>query len=65
MNKKIDTQTLIETLKRMEEHNNKVDLNNFFLNHIGMSYDEFKELPDSRDRLYCQKHFEENCSKCR
>lgn len=64
-NKSINTQNLRQTLKSMEEHNMRVDMNNFFLIHMGMSYDEFKQLPDSRDRMLCQKHFEENCNKCR
>ena len=49
--------------KKMIEHNKSVDINNFFLKHMGMSHEDFKNLPTGRP-TFCKKHLEENCDKC-
>ena len=58
MNKKMS-----ETLDLMIKHNSMVSTNNFLLTHLGMTWDEFQNLP--KTTKICEKHFEENCVKCK
>tara|TARA_R110000772_G_scaffold81439_2_gene173254 strand:+ start:35653 stop:35838 length:186 start_codon:yes stop_codon:yes gene_type:complete len=50
-------------LDSMIEHNRLVGINNFYLDHFDMTYDEYKNLPSGK-RYVCVDHFEENCTKC-
>ncbi len=52
-----------ETLDLMIKHNSMVDNNNFLLRHLGMTWDEFQNLPNRPSKI-CEKHFEENCVGC-
>ena len=47
----------------MIKHNSMVSTNNFLLRHLGMTWDEFQNLP--KTPTVCEKHFEENCVKCK
>ena len=47
----------------MIKHNSMVDVNNFLLGHLGMTWDELKKMPSPS--LLCVNHFEENCAKCK
>lgn len=53
---------LHKTLDLMIEHNERVDINNFFLKYMNMTWYEFKNLP--KPSTYCTKHLEENCIRC-
>lgn len=55
-------------LNEMIEHNKNVEINNLFIKHLNISYDNFKNLPNEL-KMICPIHFEEyygknNCSKC-
>lgn len=52
-----------ETLDLMIKHNSMVNTNNFLLYHLDMTWDEFQNLP--KPSKICEKHFEENCVKCK
>lgn len=54
---------LYKTLDLMIKHNEMVSTNNFLLTHLGMTWDEYQKLPEIKK--VCEKHFEENCVKCK
>jgi hypothetical protein len=52
-----------ETLDLMIKHNSMFSTNIFLLKHLGVTWDEFKNLP--KTSTVCKKHFEENCAMCK
>jgi hypothetical protein len=50
-------------LDLMIKHNDMVSTNNFVFKHLGMTWDEFQNLP--KPLKLCDNHFEENCLKCK
>ena len=56
-------ENLYKTLDLIIKHNEMVSTNNFLLTHLGMTWDKFQKLPNPSK--ICEKHFEENCARCK